>query len=243
MARRGLDDVAVPTAARRRRTRATGRACIVPRHMSIGSSNRPATTGTGWSRRCRPIDGWSRPVACRIAGVRSAPAARTTTGARTTSRPRHRRRPAGPDDRSARRSPASVTTAVPSDADRPPALQQHRDDPDPRHDPGSGGVGPREMDPEPRLLRAARAPERTTAAGAAVGRVPPGRGGLPAQRRRPAQDRRVLRRDDGRRRDAELGLDRRDVGVPGRRRHALRGHDRRPTRPGPPRARRCSSSS
>ncbi len=85
-------------------------------------------------------------------------------------------------------------------ADGPAAFQEHLDDPDSRHDPGTGRVGPREVDPDPRLLRPARAAERTAAAVAAAGGVPPGRRRFPAKLGRPAEDGRVLRRDDRRRR-------------------------------------------
>ena len=61
-------------------------ACIVPRHIATSSSRNAPMTPTGWSRRWRPVAGWSMPDRSSTIGVRSAPAASTTCGARTTSR-------------------------------------------------------------------------------------------------------------------------------------------------------------
>ena len=178
----------------------------------------------------------SRPVACRIAGVRSAPADRTTIGARTI-----KRRVTGTPGRSGRSMrPARRRVrddGRPLDAHGPPALDQDPEDADPRHDPGARRVRPGEMDPEAALLGATRAPERTAAAGPAVDRVPARRGRLPAEGGRSTQDGLVLRRDDRRRGDRQLGLDRRDIVGPTRRPTTpWRPCAGRPFAPGPPRS-------
>ncbi len=132
-----------------------------------------------------------------MAGVRNAPAARTTVEARTT-----RRRL-----RLARRH-------VRLDPDRAAALGQDAGHVGVGHDPGARRVRRREVDADPGLLGAPRTPERTAAAVPAGARVPARRGGLPAERPGPAQDDGVLGRDVGGLGDADLRLDRRDVVVP-----------------------------
>ena len=122
-------------------------------------------------------------------GVRSAPAATTTCGARTTRRPRaggaaHR----GPGTGRAGRRIDDEDAGL--DADRPAALEQHPRDARPVDDPGARRPPRREVGPDPGLLRPARAAERAAAAVAAVdarcagsgpppSRVRPHRGGSP----------------------------------------------------------------
>ena len=183
----------------------------MPRHISMSSVKRPATTGTGCSRRFRPIPGWSSPERRRIAGVRSAPAARTTTGARTVS---FRAAPRGPN------SPSTPTAA--------PFCISTRLDARVCHDPRATGRRSSEVCPDPRPLRAATTTERTTAAIGAIGSVPPRRSRLPAERIRATEDDGVLWRDRGRFGDVELRLDRSNIVIPRGAGHAFEAVLRRP---------------
>ena len=153
-------------------------------------------TPTGWSRRWRPVAGWSMPDRSSTIGVRSAPAARTTCGARTTSR----------------RGTPSIETVASTPAARPCSTQ----------DPLDGRVGddprpvlPRlgEVDPDPRLLRAPPAAEPAPAAVAAVDAVPPDLADLLAEHRAAAEDQLVLGRDVRGVGHADLGGQRREVRV------------------------------
>ena len=91
--------------------------------MSTGIVIRPATIGTGWTRRCWPIARCRTPEACRRAGERRAPAASTTCRARTTSC-----RVRGSGSRARDERPTL-------DADGTLALDQHLRHADLRHDP------------------------------------------------------------------------------------------------------------
>ena len=158
-----------------------------------------------------------------------------------------RKRAGGQDDRRAP-GPRGAGLASPADdlgldADRAAALDQDARHAGVGHDPGArrGRLG--EVDADPGLLGAAPAAERAAAAVAAGARVPARRRRLPAERPGAAQDDRVLGRDVGRLGDAELGLDRGDVGVPGLPGQALQAVLGRPLGPDRPRAPGCRSSS
>ena len=231
-ARRGLDHVAV-AAAPGRRNCADRAACMVPRHMSTGSGYRPATNGTGCSRGAGRSPGARGRI--REQGRRPrAPAAATTTGARTMSRrvgvlggltgPR-----VGPE-------------RVGLDADGPAALEEHlvaRVRGTIRALQANAG----EMGPDAGALRA-RAGSRTDSCRSRrrLSRCA-GRRGLPAEGRRTADDRRVLRRDHGRlrsRRSPPRSPRRRR---PTRRRSAHRSRGRAASPRGPTPAPAGSSSS
>ena len=83
-------------------------ACITPLHISIGSANRPATTGTGWRRRLRPIAGWLRPLRTRIRRAAQRAGGDHDLGARGRS--------AGEAPPACRRDgiPASVASSTPT---------------------------------------------------------------------------------------------------------------------------------
>ena len=153
-------------------------------------------TPTGWSRRWRPVAGWSMPVRSSTIGVRSAPAARTTCGARTTSR--HGRPPTVVSASTpVARSPSSRTrVTAASGTIRAP-----------------GAPRIREMDPQPGLLRAPPAAEAAPAAVAAADAVALDLVDLLAELRAAAEYQRVLGRDVRGSGHADLGHDRGDVGV------------------------------
>ena len=136
----------------------------------------PAITGTGWSRRWRPIAGWSRPDARRTTG-RPQGAGRDDDLRRPDDEPASRRR------RRRRRSRSTSTLGL--DAGRPAALDEHLRDPRPVDDPGAAGRGAAARWTRiAGLLRPARAAERTAAAVAAV-HARCGGSGPPPSRARP----------------------------------------------------------
>ena len=235
---RRLDHVAVAARRRGRRTRASGppascRATCRPARRRAPADDR---------HRMEPQVAADRRVleAGRLQDRRASAARRpraTTCGARTTSR-RGSARP-----RRARRSRGSVQSALPSTPTAPAAPRRGTPHPDARHDPGSGRMSRGEVRPDPRLLRAAPAAERAAAAVAAVDRVPAGRPALPAERGGAAQDRSSFGGMTVGRRDPDLRLDRRDVGVPLRAGHALEAVVARPLLADPRRAPAGTSSS